>query len=227
VTGHATPLEREIIDTLEHQLSVDASPIADLVQLARLYICPDHREDEAIELLEAALNRDSANAEAKFWLAYCLVMFKMDTDSVSRALSLFTELANSDSDEVFAAAAWDFLPSVYMELGNTSPAEKIKCYSRSVELQPQWVHNRLHLAQALLEIGENERALAEAEMALQNRVEAGETYCRAVDNSFEEEITGRAAPLGTVEEKVAKIAKNAQPKRRFWGRRRQRPITRL
>lgn len=208
MTGHATPQERAIIDQLAATISVNESPLPDLVRLARLYVEPDHREEEAMAFLERVLERDPDYAEAKFWLAYCFRQFMPTRELMARAKSLLLDL--TESPTVFAAAAWSSLPSLLADEGDVSPGERIRCYSRSVELQPAWVENHIRLANALLEIGEADNARRHAERALRNRLDAAQRFEAEVDNMFEDRITGRAWPIEEIEEETRKIMGEAR-----------------
>jgi len=188
MSGHASPSESREIEAREKRLDPALSPIDDLLELALLYVEPAHREDEAIRLLEAVLQRDPFNGEARLWLAYILLHFRMDAPALARARDAVTPLLDTHP---YGGAATLLLAEVRDEQG-AGLAERIHILERSVAQEPDWVSNRQDLSRAYSEAGRNEDALEQLRRALNSISSVDPTWTGAKRN-FEESITGRTA----------------------------------
>jgi tetratricopeptide (TPR) repeat protein len=193
MSGHATPDQLADIEARIAAVNPATSPAAELIDLALLLLEPAHREDVAINLLETLLGREPENGEARIWLAYALLHFRLDEAALRRAADLLTPLLNHPTH---AAAAHLLLAEVRDEqVGDLD--ERIALLERSVALAPDWVSNRQDLAWAYSEAGRQEDATAQLNQAI-GAVRAADPSWSIQQREFEESITGRAA-AGTVE----------------------------
>lgn len=188
MTGHATAAEAREIESREATLDRATSPVGELLELALLYLEPAHREDEAIELLESIVARHPQHAEARVWLAYALLHFGMDQDSLARAREVVTPVLENTSH---AGAAYMLLGEIGEEDG-VEVAERIRLLEASVAAEPEWVNNRHDLAVAYFEAGRSEDATAQLEAAL-GSIRGEDPDWSLARRSYEESLTGRTA----------------------------------
>jgi tetratricopeptide (TPR) repeat protein len=188
--GHATAAEEAMVRALESRLDPATSSPASLLELALLYQEPCHEEDEAIELLEAILERDSNYSLAKIWLAYLHRHYSLDPASFKKARQLLQSVP--DSDRALRAAALLLLAEIGQGLEDLSAPELISLLQASVALAPTWVANRNLLGWYLAEIGERDEAAAQIRAALGNIIPLDPAWPLA-EREFEVSITGRAA----------------------------------
>lgn len=188
MTGHATSSELQEIQRLEANLDLSLNSVDDLMQLALLYMEPAHREEEAIQLLEAVISRDPLIGEARIWLAYVLLHYKMDSVSLSRAIEVLTPLLE---DPTFDGPASMMVAEVLEEQG-ADLGDRIQFLEMSVAKEPSWVNNRQDLAWAYSASGRSEDARRQLELALGSVRRANPAW-GVHRRNFEESITGRTA----------------------------------
>lgn len=200
MTGHETPQQLHEIELRAAALDPRTSPVQDVVDFALLCLEPAHKEDEAIELLEMAIQRDPRPGAAQLWLAYALLHVRMDAESVERARQILSPLIDWPG---LAGAAGLLLAEVREEQG-AGLDERIALLEASVEREPDWVSNRQDLAWAYSEAGRHLDAVRELKQAIGSIVAVDPSWDDGRRN-FEESITGRAA-AGTEARLLADIA---------------------
>lgn len=188
MTGHETPEQRREIDERAAAVDPRTSPVEELVDLALLYLEPAHREDEAIDLLEAAVDRDPLHQAARIWLAHTLLHVRMDAVAVERAREVLTPLLTVPT----AAGAANLLLAEIREEQGADLDERIALLESSVAREPDWVSNRHDLAWAYSDAGRHADAAEQLERALRSVVPVDPAW-DAARRSYEESITGRSA----------------------------------
>src|ERR1700740_3358126 len=101
--GHASKEEEARISDLEARSDLRTSPLSDLLELGLLYQEPCHEEDRAILCFEAILARDPSCCLAKIWLAYVLLHYRMDSESLQQARRLIQPIIETSSRHRAAA----------------------------------------------------------------------------------------------------------------------------
>jgi tetratricopeptide (TPR) repeat protein len=196
MSGHESPEELELIARLENNVNYDTSPIETLMDLGLMYMEPCHREDEAIRLFEIALERDPRSSQTKFWLAYCLIHYRMDPAALKRAKELVEEIIAADPE--CAGGGYYLLSEIMQDLGNLNVENNIQVLELSVRHKPHWVHNHVSLASAYWNVRRTAEAIAEMRAAIDN-LQLPEPGWGITKKMWESLITGRIAPRKSLE----------------------------
>lgn len=188
MTGHETAEQRREIEQRAATVDVRTSPVDEIVELALLLLEPAHREDDAIDLLEAAVGREPLHPTAGLWLAYALLHVRMDAPSLVRAGEVIAPLLAVPAS---SGGAHLLLAEIGEEQGR-GVDERIGLLEASVAREPDWVANRQDLAWAYSEAGRHDDAAAQLQHALTCVLPVDPAWGVA-RRSYEESITGRTA----------------------------------
>lgn len=201
MSGHASPKELEVVERLEKMASAGSISVEEIVELATLYLEPCHRSDNAIELLERLLQRDSDNPCAIVWLAYCYLYYRMDRQSLLRGRDLLRRASASRSSWLGAFCL--VLADTLDALGDSSLEERTRLLEDSVSAAPGWVYNRHRLARAYIAAGRRQEAAEQIRIAVGNVLSDDLTWGSA-QRMFETCVSGRIAD-GVREELQAEL----------------------
>lgn len=203
MSGHESPQERDLINELEKKcLDKKKASIEDLMKLGQLYIEPAHEEDKAIEIFKEVLYRDPNNAWAKYWLSYCYVHYSMEKKDLMEAKKLLESELEKESEAL--GAIYALYAEVLQDLEEIALPELIPFLEKSVELEPDWVQNRLYLAFAYEAAGKTREAITEIEQALKNILTRTEKWT-IQQYYFEIMVTGRIISDSAIKEYKKKL----------------------
>lgn len=185
MNGHASPEELNFVEEMGKDLSAKTASVEILFLLGRLYHEPLHREEEAITLLETLLTKEPRHKWAMYWLAHLYAFHVMDETSLKKAMTLAESIIDAYPQE--SGAAYEILAHVRKDMGELSKEEYASLLEESVRLEPEWVNNRICLAEALASLGKNTDAVEQLRRAMRNLLQWRTTVL-----DFEETVTGRA-----------------------------------
>ena len=189
MSGHTTPDVERRVTQLEQRIDPEKSDIADVLELAQLYVEPCHREDRAIALFDAVLRREPQNNTATVWLAYCCIHYLMDKAALRRAQDALTSILRADAQN---GAAYLLLAEVLQDLGDPSIEKRISLLESSVACEPTWVNNRHYLAWGYWKAGRKAEGVAQMRQAIENIISADPGWSIQREY-FEICITGRVS----------------------------------
>jgi tetratricopeptide (TPR) repeat protein len=144
----------------EYQAAVKSAPteLRAIDELAQLYES-QNRIDDAIAVYEASYRQGPQPRVARN-LAALLVSYKTDRPSLDRARDLTTAFASSNDGALLDVNGW-----VRFKRGEF--AEAVSVLSRAAERSPASKEIRYHLGMAELRAGQNDRARADLEAAVE------------------------------------------------------------
>lgn len=201
MTGHGTPEVRALVVRLEQVIELEKSDVAEILELAQLYVEPCHREDRAIDLFEAVLKREPQNSIAKLWLAYCCIHYLMDAAALQRAHDVLKSILRDDPKN---GAAYLLLAEVLQDLGDSSIQTRISLLESSVACEPTWVNNRHYLAWSYWKADRKPEAVQEMRQAVEN-VRSADPGWSITRENFEICITGRVCQQEYLESELDKM----------------------
>ena len=203
MTGHGSSDVVETAARLHASLS-ETTSADDLVRLAILLTEPLHRDDEAIKLLNRALEKDPDNDAAALWFGYAAIHSLMDPDSLDRAARLLRGVENRR--RALASAAQLVRIECDDDLKRLSTEERLHLLEASVRSEPSWVFNRAWLAHCYWEQGRKRDAVREMQVAVSNimlpAAAPQDPWQRAFDNC----ITGRATVIAFQQAELERMA---------------------
>jgi hypothetical protein len=162
--GHATPLERAAVLAAEERAG-RVGDVRSWLDLAQLYIEPEHREEEANTIFRYVLSSDSMNVHAVMGMAFLAIHSVMTEEFLREAVALLEGVLDlpgaSGGIGLLLAEALD-------DLGGLSSADRVALLERSVQADPGWVTNRRWLAREYMLAGRLSDSLRQMDSALGN-----------------------------------------------------------
>lgn len=201
--GHISDVEANAIHELQRKVAAGTITNEELLRLALLQFEPGHDAFAAVETLKEVISRDAAGDLARVWLAYLCVYELMDEVALHEAVRVAEQVASADQ-RLKSGALW--VKGAALRTLN-SIDESIAALEHSVRLEPDWVANRMALANAYRDDKRHAQAIVELRTALAN-VERSRGIFRE-DDVFERFITGRASSgqtAYTINEEIARMS---------------------
>jgi len=190
MTGHCSPEEVQRISELESKLKEGCATEEEMTRLARMYMCPAHRLEDALELFEQIVERNEKNAWARYWLAECYVHEVMTGEALRRGKELLDLPEVSDSS--WRAASLGLLAHVLESLNEVDEEGALRLREDAVDARPDWASNHYLLGRQYESLGRIPDAIRELEKAADNLI-ADTSDLDAWTLDFEVSVTGRAA----------------------------------
>ena len=172
--GHADPAT----------LAVAARLDEGVLDLAQLWIEPMHREDDAVELVEAALRVEPGRPRAVLLSAYLALHYWMDDDHLDAAAAALRDLLARGVETGAAAMLLDEINR------GRDGGYDLDLLRRSVAAEPGWSLNHVRLSRAYAARGDRAAAAAELDTAIANILDPDERG-DPVAHSFDALFTGR------------------------------------
>ena len=188
------PHELEYFDEIERRVSLESSPVSEVIELGRLYSRSPGEGEKALRVFEAAVRREPTNEAAAFCVANeCYLALLMNDvvarDEWDRVERILRHVVAKDGE--YAGAALTLLSRLMEDESRFPVEERIAVLSASIEKEPNWVHNRDSLASLLEAAGRIPEAIKHRERAIANWIGRDPSW-GITRTDFEDEITGRA-----------------------------------
>jgi tetratricopeptide (TPR) repeat protein len=195
----------EVFKNLQEHVNKHPQDIQSQVLLGAMMFEPFHKTDQAIEILEKAIETEPHNADAHFWLAKC---FYHDYVDAERAKEILLKALKLDAKR---ADCLSLMASVITDLG-LSVKERLAYLEQAVQQAPDWITPRQYLAQTLMELGNIEKAELEVMTAL-SFVDAKTSIqpSNPVEEYYESAVTGRIWP--NIKEELTQLLQSIRTKR--------------
>jgi hypothetical protein len=162
--GHGTIEQNDRVRMLEARVRNGTASCEELLELSLLMLEPQHDPFHAVELF-TLVTAKCGDLRAKLWLAFTGIYQIMDDDALETAIKLCDELIQTEGLKL-RAAAWMLKAAARRNL--SSVVDVRSDLEQSIILAPEWIGNRLLIAQVLSEHGDRKAAEEQLRQALAN-----------------------------------------------------------
>lgn len=199
--GHAGNRDLAVLEELQRKAALATITDEELLRLALLQIEPAHDAFAAVDTLKYVLARGPWHDIARVWLGYLFVYELMDEDALRDAIRIADEVSANER-RLKSAALW-IKGSALRQLQIVDRG--IAVLEESVKLEPEWVANRLALANAYRDADRKGDAIEQLTVAL---AKVGNAKAIECDDLFETLITGSAPSsqmIVTINEEIRRL----------------------
>lgn len=197
--------EQELFKSLFVRDQSEGLSSDELIELGSLYIGLEC-EEQAFEVYEKILRKDTHNAQAKFWYSHFLLIYRAPFDSTDKEkISKYAEYLINQSGETIGmgySIRARYLSKLYYP---KTTIEEIYAWCQSIHFCPDWSLNYVCLASKLEKDGVFSEALKLYEKARENCNLEFDTDWSPTKSYFEGCITARVRNTYSNEDVVKRI----------------------